>query len=587
MKTRSTGKRITISYTLFLIIVIITIGVFIGIACMKADKAYSESVIAGGAAIAIFLLGLFSFAQFYYANRGKKMVEQMREENLQMLQKNEELVDEIEKVKHANEVKSAFLNSMASQLRTPLSTIMGMSEILLDKELDAEGRECVANINAAGKVSESLLGDLSDLSKIEKGQLFIEEDAYSIAEVIRDTYSLIKNAADSKAINLELDCDETLPSVLLGDQERMKQIILNLLSNAVSYTPLGTIKYIISYEKLVDDKVAIRVEVRDTGIGIKKEDLQCAFGCFEEEIEPVERVLDGLGLGLTVTNQILQQMGSYLEVESEYGQGSVFSFCLVQRVEDDTPVGSKEEILRADTSQHKELVKSFVAPLARILAVDDNKMNLAVINGLLKKTRMQVDCVSSGRECIEAVKKEQYHVILMDHMMPDMDGVTTLKTLQNMKDNLSKDAPVIVITASAAVGVRDFYLRAGFKDYISKPIEVARLYQVIRKHLMEELIVNQDSVEQHIATEVITIQENIAKETTPEDILKALKTIKRAMTDFDIEAAHGAMNKLMSEEDITEYKESLTELRNLMKQEQYEEASMFLEQMQKDLLSNI
>lgn len=576
-------KRTILSYSIFLALSIIATVAFLVIAGLHWESGRNEAVLALGCAATVFVIGLFSFVQYRYGKRARNSLIKQQQENELLTETIASLKEEIEAANHANEAKSAFLNSMASQLRTPLSTILGMDDILLEKELEADAKECITNIYSAGKIAESLLGDLGDLSKIEKGQLFIEEDAYSTAEVIRDTYLLTKSAADAKSINLELEVDENLPSVLLGDQDRMKQIILNLLSNAVSYTPLGTIKYSINYEKLVDDKIAVCVKVCDTGIGIKQEDLQCAFGHFDEDVNPIDRTLEGLGLGLTVTNQILQQMGSYLEVESEYGQGSTFSFCLVQRVEDDTPVGDNNEILKADVNPHGEIIKSFVAPGAKILAVDDNKMNLAVINGLLKKTRMQIDCVSSGKECLEAVKKEKYHIILLDHMMPDMDGVTTLKMLRGMQDNLSIDAPVIVITASAAVGVREFYLRAGFKDYISKPIEVASLYQVLKKNLKEELIISQDSVEQHIASEVITIQEDIANEATPEDVRKALRTIRRSMTDFDIEAAHEALNLLMEKENIGEYEDSLVMLKNLMDQEAYEKVALLLEEMENDL----
>ncbi|MGN0169957.1 MAG: hybrid sensor histidine kinase/response regulator [Lachnospiraceae bacterium] len=518
-----------------------------------------------------------------YIIKQQKAVEEYKEQAEKFRTEYEKAVLEKEKHEHDNIAKTAFLNSMAGQLRTPLSTILGMDEILKEKEFDKESSEYLENIYSAGKIMESLLNDLSDLSKIEKGQLFVEEAPYSIAEVIRETYTLIKTRADNKSIDLQLEFDENLPSVLRGDGNRMKQVVLNLLANAVAYTPIGKVSYQVTFEQTDEKTICLKVQVKDTGIGIKEEDMRQAFGQFHEKIDPLDRLLDGLGLGLTVTNQILQQMGSCLEAESEYGQGSVFRFSLKQEVEDATPIGNKERVFRDTEKQVTEEGQEFLAPDAKLLAVDDNRMNLAVINGILKKSKMQVDCAASGKECLEAVQKKKYDIILLDHMMPDMDGIMTLKKMRSMEENLSKDAPVVVVTASAASGVRDFYLREGFDDYISKPIEVAVLYKTIRKNLPEELISNPNSTQQQIATDVKSIQETIEKNMTAEDVIRTARAVEQDMMQFNLEHAMLLLRKLKEANVPEEYRENISEAVRCMEEENYEKAAGFLDAMSKSV----
>ncbi|SFQ16230.1 Signal transduction histidine kinase [Lachnospiraceae bacterium XBB1006] len=495
----------------------------------------------------------------------------------------EQLEEACKIAEHKNALKSAFLNSLAAQVRTPLSTILGMGELLLTKEQNEEHREYMENIFSAGKIIESLLHDLSDLTKIEKGTLYIEEAAYSIADVIRETFLLTKASAMGKRIDLQLELDETLPSILRGDAKRMKQVILNLLANAITYTPIGQVILTVSYTRFPEEQaIRLMVEVRDTGIGIKKEEMEKAFGNVGSNQNPFDSALDGIGLGLTVTNQILQQMGSCLQMESEYGQGSLFGFEVKQEIIDEEPVGSKEEVMKALVTPKREAVKSFVAPNAKILAVDDNRMDLAVMNGILKRTKVQIHCVNSGRECIEAVRKEKYHLIFLDMLMPEMDGEQTLQTLRNMKDNLSADAPIIAVTSGMDHGARDFYLRQGFTDYLNKPIEMATIYQLVKEYLPEEMIMNPDSFRQQIATDVIQIQENITKQYSVEDVQEVLAGVKRAMINFDIEQATQALNRLGSNEIPEEYVEDTKAAIAAMEKEEFEKVAQCVDKMLKD-----
>ena len=574
-------KKTSIIYVIYNIVTLILLVIFGCLAFLSGKAGYTGWpelffwILTGAMVILLILGGLLyasSFKQQKDAQKLKEQVENLREEC-------ERAFREKEKHEHDNVAKTAFLNSMAGQLRTPLSTILGMDEILREKEFDAESSEYLENIYSAGKIMESLLSDLSDLSKIEKGQLFIEEAPYSIAEVIRETYTLIKTRADSKSLDLQLEFDESLPSVLRGDGERMKQVILNLLANAVAYTPIGRVSYQIGFEPVDENRICLKVRVKDTGIGIKDEDMQQAFGPFDEKMDPMDRLLDGLGLGLTVTNQILQQMGSCLNAESEYGQGSLFQFELTQEVEDATPIGNRDEVFKDTAVPKQEEGQEFLAPNAKLLAVDDNRMNLAVINGILKKTKMHVECVTSGKECLEAVQREKYDIILLDHMMPDMDGIATLKKMRTMEENLSKEAPVVVVTASAASGVRDFYMREGFDDYISKPIEVAVLYRIIRKNLPDDLVANPDSTQQQIATEVKNIQETIEKNLTAEDVVRTVQAVKQDMMQFNLEHAMQLLKKLDEANVPEQFREHIKGAVCCMETKNYEKVAEYLDTM--------
>ncbi|MBE5905833.1 MAG: response regulator [Lachnospiraceae bacterium] len=534
-------------------------------------------------AVAFLTLAMVCFSLFL---RSRKKVLRCKELLDEQEACKKECVTQIEarkKAEHENAAKTAFLNSLAAQVRTPLSTIIGMGELLLAKEQNEEHREYMENIFSAGKIIESLLNDLSDLSKIEKGTLYIEEAAYSIADVIRETYLLTKAATMGKAIDLQLELDETLPSILRGDAKRMKQVILNLLANAITYTPIGQVVLTVSYTRFPEEQaIRLMVEVRDTGIGIKREEMERAFGHFKQTMDPMDRMLDGMGLGLTVTNQILQQMGSCLQAESEYGQGSLFGFEVKQEVINEEPVGSKEDMMHALKAPKRELIKNFVAPNAKILAVDDNRMNLAVLNGILKRTKVQIHCVNSGAECMEAVRKEHYHLIFLDLLMPEMDGEQTLRKMRKMEDNLSADAPVIAVTAGMDHGVRDFYLKQGFTDYLTKPIEMATIYELLHEYLPEELIMNPDSYRQQIATDVIHIQENISKQYTAEDVQAILAGVKRAMINFDIEQAAQSLNRLGVNEIPEEYEEDTRKAIACMEKEEFEKVAYYLDKMLKD-----
>ena len=311
---------------------------------------------------------------------------------------------------------------------------------------------------------------------------------YSLPSMIRDLYNLIYFRADGKGLEVDLDIDETLPRELYGDELRVKQIIANLLTNAVKYTDEGRIKLTIRRETSFDEAVLMFVEVSDTGIGIRQEDIEKLFSSFERLDTQRNRTVEGAGLGLTITSELLGQMGSRLEVDSTYGVGSKFFFTLKQGVADTAQIGTfNEETMHKETISQKHREIPFRAPGAKILIVDDTPMNLQVIKALLKRTGMQIETAANGMECIEMFEKNDYNLIFLDYRMPGLDGIETVKEMSKRDPDKFKLVPVVSLTASAVSGDRERMLEAGFTDYLAKPVNVSDMENVLRKYLPKEL----------------------------------------------------------------------------------------------------
>jgi CheY-like chemotaxis protein len=301
---------------------------------------------------------------------------------------------------------------------------------------------------------------------------------------------MVQRKADEKGLTFELDVDENIPRVMYGDEIRIKQVITNILSNAVKYTKEGGIVFSISGQKCEDneDYVILHVSVKDTGIGIKKEDLDRLFVAFERIEEKRNRNIEGTGLGMAIAQSFLEMMDSKLQVESEYGKGSVFSFDLKQKVVKWEPIGDFDTAFKRFLSERKKYRVQFVAPKAKILVVDDTEVNLKVFCSLLSETRMQIETADSGDACIALFKRIRYDVIFLDHMMPDKDGIETLKEMKALSDTPNKDTPVICLTANAVSGMREMYINAGFDDYLTKPIDTGRLESMLLRYLPPELV---------------------------------------------------------------------------------------------------
>ena len=390
----------------------------------------------------------------------------------------------------ANKAKSDFLSNMSHEIRTPINAIMGMDEMILRESKEPATIEYAQNLQHAAKNLLGLINDILDLSKIEAGKMEIIPVEYQLSSVLNDLVNMIQKRAEDKGLELIVEADKNIPNLLYGDEIRIKQVITNILTNAVKYTERGSVTLSVNYLNIDNDNIYLCISVSDTGIGIKEEDLKKLFSAFERIEEERNRTIEGTGLGMNITKQLLTMMGAELRVASVYGQGSNFSFQVAQKVLNREPIGDFEEAYKQSLlSQHKDYHESFKAPNTSILIVDDTEMNLTVIKGLLKQTEIQIDTALSGQECLKMVKKKKYDLIFLDHMMPEMDGIQTLQTMKNLSENLNEDTPVISLTANAISGAREQYLTAGFKDYLTKPINCDQLENMLIKYLPKDKVI--------------------------------------------------------------------------------------------------
>ncbi len=391
----------------------------------------------------------------------------------------------------SNETKGRFLANMSHEIRTPINAVLGMDAMILRECKDEGIREYALNIQNAGQTLLSLINDILDFSKIESGKMEIVPVEYDFSSMIHDVVNMIMIRAKDKGLKMNLSVDSSLPFKVYGDEVRIRQVLTNLLTNAVKYTKEGSLGLRVLGERDGED-VILHFTVEDTGIGIKPEDIEKLFVRFERIEENRNRNIEGTGLGMSITMQLLRLMDSELKVESEYGVGSKFSFAIRQRIVNDEPIGDLEERIKKLPTQYAYDV-AFVVPDAKILVVDDNAINRKVFMNLLKQTKVRVDDVESGIECLELVKQKHYDIIFLDHMMPGMDGVETLHHMKKMNDFPCKDTPVIVLTANAIQGAKEMYINEGFDDFLSKPIQPEKLEKMIKDWLPQELIIK-DSV---------------------------------------------------------------------------------------------
>lgn len=395
----------------------------------------------------------------------------------------EQVKKEKQKADEANAAKSTFLSQMSHEIRTPMNAVVGMAEILLRTDLTDEQREYMTNIQSSGNALVSIINDILDISKIEAGKMELVEDVYELSPIISDIRMIIQNRIGDKPIAFVCEVDENLPHRLYGDGLRIRQVIINLLNNAVKFTDEGQVKLTVKEMARTEAEVQLFVAVSDTGQGIREEDLTRLFGAFEQVDTKRNKGKEGTGLGLTISSQFIRLMGGKLEVRSEYGVGSEFFFTISQKIV--TEVIEKQEETEADAT-------NFVAPDARILVVDDIEMNLKVAVGLLAPLQMQIDVALSGQKALDMIREKQYHMVLMDHMMPVMDGVETTRQLRQMEGSYYRELPVIALTASAMKSEQQLFYDVGMNGFVAKPIDMRMLTAAIRKWLPEELVIKQE-----------------------------------------------------------------------------------------------
>ena len=403
---------------------------------------------------------------------------------------NRKLSEAAEHANQANEAKSYFLSTMSHDIRTPMNAILGLNEMVLRDSRDEKILDYSEKIRTAGNTLLGLINDILDFSKIEAGKMDIINVDYSFVSMMNDLVNMVQKKTEDKGLVFNLDIDSGIPSTLNGDEIRIKQVITNILTNAVKYTREGSVTFSAKYEKIPDktDTVILKISVADTGIGIKSEDINRMFKAFERVEEKRNRNIEGTGLGITIAQSFLVKMGSYLQVESVYKEGSVFYFNLEQKVVNWDPIGDYEDTFRLSMKERKTYREKFTAPLAKVLVVDDAPVNLTVFSGLLSRTKIQIDTAEGGDEAIRMYRKKQYDVIFLDHMMPDKDGIEVLEEMRGLKETPNDKTPIICLTANAISGMSEMYIKAGFDDYMTKPIDPERLEGMLLQYLPKEKI---------------------------------------------------------------------------------------------------
>ncbi|MBE5954790.1 MAG: response regulator [Lachnospiraceae bacterium] len=403
----------------------------------------------------------------------------------------DELREAKEEAENANKAKSQFLANMSHEIRTPIHGIMGMNEMVLRETRDDNVRGYAKNIKHASENLLEIINGILDFSKIEAGRIEIEEGAYAVRGLLNDVVNMVAPIASKKGLEFEVVVDENLPAELYGDVGKIRQVMVNLLNNAVKYTNEGKITLTVR-GNLVNDSINLKIKIKDTGIGIKEESISKLFADFERVDTEKNKDIEGTGLGLAIVNRLVQYMGGKIRVSSEYGKGSTFSVCVPQKIIDRKAIGDYKMALEADEISEEGIrTAGFVAPTAKILVVDDHEMNLLVLKNLLKESKAQVTTCGSGKECIELMIKNSYDVVFLDHMMPEMDGIETLEQL--IKKNLKKDSKIVALTANAIVGVKEMYLSKGFDDYLSKPIDTRVLEKLLLRFIPESKLKEMDA----------------------------------------------------------------------------------------------
>ena len=517
------------------LVAFILLSVFNVIIIMLTTSKQSEWILIGGM-IFIVMAGLGSFLFILRSEKEYRQALESLEKTQRTLR---ETTDERDWLQQANHAKALFLERMAREIKAPVESIMGTDQLILEERNPELIAEYADTIQGAGDRLLGIISDVLDLTLIEEGKLELKYEEYDTKDLLEEVIHQSRKMALDKKLEYELLIDETVPSRLVGDVNRIAQSLRYILSNAVKYTPIGKIHFCMGWEwsdLSKKDHIDLLFTVADTGVGIKEEEVRELFESFQLLTENSFTRMEGTGLGLTITTNLLSAMGSALDIESEYGQGTIFAFRLKQQVINSDPMGTltPEEDQRLD---YETEAKGFMAPNVKLLVVDDNEINLAVVKGLLGPTKIQVDTANSGKECIQMAMATPYDIILMDYLMPEMNGVETIDHLKMFEDNQSKDAAIIILTADLSEADREIFLSHGFTDYLTKPVESQILEKVLMKHIPDEMLIKADTHEETIAKQVISIRADIQER--EENALEGLAIQEQLEKDLGIVIQEG------------------------------------------------
>ncbi|MDR0648231.1 MAG: transporter substrate-binding domain-containing protein [Synergistaceae bacterium] len=452
------------------------------------DGGERQKLMRAAGAIVAILCVMLAFAFLHTHNQRKKTARHRQNELLlqeTVRQRTEELRNQTRLAVEASSAKSAFLARMSHEIRTPLNAVIVLSEMLSTRDLPADALEEACNIKQAGNALLAIINEILDFSKIEAGKMEIVETDYALRSLLSDVESMIRPRLAGKPVDFVTAVDEDLPDMLRGDMTRVSQILLNLLSNAAKFTDEGTITLTVSGSRQEDGKITLSFEVADTGAGIKEEDMGKLFDSFSQVDPQKNRYIQGTGLGLAISRSLCQMMGGEISIRSAYGSGSAFTAVIPQTVLD-----GRHSSLHTDKGETalpnrgKRLI-GFTAPAANILAVDDTQVNLKILKALLQPYKVNFDVCASGEEAVALAKRNPYDLIFMDHMMPGMDGVEATAAIRRQEGG--KSVPIVALTASAISGMREMFLENGFSDYLSKPIDIARLDEIVATWIKEGL----------------------------------------------------------------------------------------------------
>lgn len=468
------GKRLV---AFFLLTVVVDVGTYV------AGYLHPEWIVPMRSRLAVFLDSFFAVGAVGIAV-GSILKFQMKiyeiERSVTLQQK-----EELEKISNS---KNEFFANMSHEIRTPINTIIGLNEMILREGKSEEIREYAGNIQVASRMLLNLVNDILDLSRMEIKRMEIVPEEYGTAELFKELIDMIQVRIKEKKLELRVDIDETLPAVLYGDEKRIKQVLLNLLTNAVKYTDDGSVTFTVRGEEIKEGEICLKITVADTGIGIRKEDFDVLYDAFQRVDKKRTNRVEGSGLGLAITKQLLDLMGGEITVDSIYTKGTTFTVILKQQIIDERPIGKPDFTGRSHIGAESSYRQSFEAPEARVLIVDDNEMNATIVQRLLAQTNVQTDIACGGEACLEKTRQKYYHVILMDYTMPKMNGIETLQAVRRQENGLCRGSAIIILTANIMMDARRLCTEYGFDGYLEKPIQPARLEAEILSFLPNDIV---------------------------------------------------------------------------------------------------